>query len=86
MASPVLAEEALYCVDTAATGFKWDEQRRASPAMFKEQRFTVRIESETKRTITETTGLERVMSYECKQRYGGVLDRRTGLPMEDVLV
>jgi len=33
-ASQVLAEEALYCVDTAAVGFMWDRKGEAKPTEF----------------------------------------------------
>src|SRR5262245_60085791 len=72
--SPVLAEEVLYCVDTAVTGFKWDKQKRPSVEHFNPRRFTVRIESETKRWITPTTVGDTGDVYECKQPFKSALE------------
>jgi hypothetical protein len=71
-ASPVLADEVLYCVDTAVTGFKWNQSGQASVAQFKPTRFTIKIVSlsdtdsrvaklyglrgNTKRIVTEMEG------------------------------
>jgi hypothetical protein len=41
--SPVLADEVLYCVDTAVVGFKWDKGGQASVANFEPSRFTIKI-------------------------------------------
>jgi hypothetical protein len=51
-ASPALAEEVLYCVDTAVTGFKWNERGEASTAKFSPGRFTIKIVSDEKRIVT----------------------------------
>ena len=50
--SPVLAEQVLYCVDTAVTGFKWSERGKASVSKFSAERFTVKVVSDTARIIT----------------------------------
>jgi hypothetical protein len=55
-ASPVLAEEVLYCVDTAVAGFKWDKSGQASVAEFKPGRFTIKIVSVTERIVTPMEG------------------------------
>ena len=57
-ASPSLAEEVLYCADTQAIGFFWDKARpeTASVSTFTPGRFTIKVISGTKRTITATSG------------------------------
>jgi hypothetical protein len=55
-ASPVLAEEVLYCVDTEMVGFAWDKAGQARQARFKPDRFTVKLVSDTERIITRMVG------------------------------
>ncbi len=43
VASPVLAEDVLYCTDTAVVGFKWDKDGQASMTRFVDHRFTIKI-------------------------------------------
>ena len=54
-ASPALSEQTLYCTDTDATGFKWEKAEERRLANFKLARFTVKIESESGRTIVQTS-------------------------------
>jgi hypothetical protein len=42
-ASPILADDVLYCSDRDSVGFKWDRSGQASKASFALSRFTVRI-------------------------------------------
>ena len=53
---PVLAEEVLYCVDTLAVGISWDKAGVAAPTGFNAQRYTIKVLSDTKRTIARMTG------------------------------
>jgi hypothetical protein len=55
-ASPAMAQQVLYCVDTQAVGFIWDKPDQARPAAFKEERYTVKVLSETDRIITRMVG------------------------------
>jgi hypothetical protein len=66
--SLAMADEVLYCVETDATGFRWDNQGHATHAAFNPVRFTVKITSETERIITPMTGDIAGFSdrYECK--------------------
>jgi hypothetical protein len=71
--SPVLAEEIFYCNDTATAGFKWDKGEEAIPANFRLSRFTVKIDAETERRITETSEGDTSgypQYYTCKRGYG----------------
>jgi hypothetical protein len=45
-ASPVLAEEVLYCTDTAATGFGWTDSG-AQSYPFRKDRYTIKVMSDT---------------------------------------
>jgi len=54
--SPAMAEEDLYCVDTQAVGFKWDNGRQVWQSAFREDRFTVKVVSDTQRIITKMVG------------------------------
>jgi hypothetical protein len=67
--SPVLAEEMLYCVDTAASGYVWDNRSEAKPTDFTPQRYTIKIVSDTERLITQIAGgpSPRQVQYECQQ-------------------
>jgi hypothetical protein len=51
MTAPAAAEEVLYCTDTDANGFYWDEQLNVKRGPFQLERFTVKVISETKRVI-----------------------------------
>ena len=62
--SPLLADEVLYCTDTDATGFKWDKNGAVSPRHFVEERFTVKIVSDSLRLITPSAGDAAGMSLE----------------------
>jgi hypothetical protein len=55
-ASLVLADEVLYCVDTDATGFVWDNHGKGTRRDFKFERFTVKITSDTGRLIARMVG------------------------------
>jgi hypothetical protein len=55
-ASQVLAEEALYCVDTAAVGFVWDRKGEAKPTEFSPERHNVKVVSDSERLITRIQG------------------------------
>jgi hypothetical protein len=48
--SSVLADEVLYCSDTAATGFVW-EAGSAKSVIFNPERFTIKVRSDTRRVI-----------------------------------
>jgi hypothetical protein len=66
--SPLLADEVLYCTDTASTGFKWDKEGDAArPTRFELQRFTIKVISDTQRTITPMIGdtAGNPFSYSC---------------------
>ncbi len=52
---PTLADEVLYCSDTEAAGFKWEGKEEPRAGNFKLQRFSIKIESDTDRTITQTS-------------------------------
>jgi hypothetical protein len=67
-ASLAMAEEVLYCVETDAAGFKWDNQGHATQRSFTLDRFTVKITSETERIITPMAGdiAGKADQYECK--------------------
>jgi hypothetical protein len=69
-ASPVLAEEVLYCVDTQVVGFVWDKSGEASVIKFRPIRYTIKV-SETERVITRmvsvTAGNPTV--YKCKRPF-----------------
>jgi hypothetical protein len=47
--SQVLAEEAFYCVDTAAVGFVWDRKGEAKPTEFSPERHNVKVVGRTRR-------------------------------------
>jgi hypothetical protein len=68
-ATPLLADEVLYCTDTDATGFKWDKNGAAAHLMFVEERFTVKIISEDQRLITPSIGdtAGRGEGYQCSR-------------------
>jgi len=48
----VLADEVLYCSDTAVTGFLWKENT-ASPQDFTPERFTIKVVSAEKRVVNQ---------------------------------
>ena len=58
LAGPALAEEhVLHCADTDATGFKWQVgQTEPSRGRFLPHRYIVKVLSEERRTVTQTTG------------------------------
>jgi len=70
--APAQAEEVLYCTETGANGFSWDKKspdgRRTH---FNLDRYTVKIISETRRTITAMTGDTKGQArhYSCKRPY-----------------
>jgi hypothetical protein len=66
-APSVLADEVLYCTDTASTGFKWGKNQAAPPTrgLFNEDRFTIKVISETERIITSNDN-PRPTTYECR--------------------
>jgi hypothetical protein len=68
LASPAWAEEILYCSDTVANGFRWDQDEKVKRDGFKPERFTVKVISETKRVISEN-GHE--IGYSCEKKKGG---------------
>jgi hypothetical protein len=51
MATSVLADEVLYCTDTAATGFLW-KNGAASTTDFNPERFTITVKSDALRIVT----------------------------------
>ena len=55
-ASPVLAEEVLYCTDTEVVGFRWDKAGKVSAGKFDTARFTIKVVSSTERTIAQMVG------------------------------
>jgi hypothetical protein len=70
-ASPVLAEEVLYCVDNQAVGFKWDEAGTVRTGSFTVERYTVKLLSDTQRIITRMVGdtAGESTSYTCRRPY-----------------
>ena len=68
-ASPVLAEEMLYCTDTAASGYVWDNRGEAKPMELPPQRYTIKMVSGTERLITQIAGgpSPKQVQYECQQ-------------------
>jgi len=70
--SSALADEVLYCVDTAATGFVW-KNGKATPTPLDPERFTVKVISDHERTITQTVGdiAGLVWEYVCRDSGGG---------------
>jgi hypothetical protein len=65
MASPVLAEEVLYCVDTDAIGFVWDKRGKASRSGFDPKRYTIKVVSNAERHIVDDTGFS--APYKCER-------------------
>ena len=64
------AEEVLYCMEKDSTGFYWNKRAiEGERTGFKLSRYIVNIVSETKRTITPTTGDEKGSSrgYSCRR-------------------
>ena len=55
-ASPVLAEQMLYCTDTDATGFSWPQKGKPRTAKFNPERHTIKVVSDTERIITRMVG------------------------------
>ena len=78
-ASSVLADEVLYCTDTAVTGFQWDKNGAVSPrqGLFKEDRFTIKVVTETERIIIRMVGdtAGKSHQYKCSERppYGQIV-------------
>jgi hypothetical protein len=72
MASPVQAEEVLYCVDMDATGFLWDKDNHASQRNFKLERHTIKVMSDTERLIQRMEGdtAGKTRRYKCRRTYG----------------
>ena len=68
-ASPARAEEMLYCMDTAASGYLWDNRGEAKPSDFPPQRYTIKVVSGTERLITPIAGgpSPKPVQYECQQ-------------------
>ena len=66
IAAPVGAEEVLYCTDTKANGFVWDEKEKSKPTTFRPQRFTMKVISTTTRVIKFQTK-EKSYTYKCKK-------------------
>jgi hypothetical protein len=62
--SQVLGEERLYCRDTAAIGFYWDINHKASPTDFAQELFTIKVVSEHERYITDQKGVP--VPYSCR--------------------
>jgi hypothetical protein len=55
-ASLAMADEVLYCTDTHATGFRWDQAGNANSARFNEERYTMKVISDTERVISDMSG------------------------------
>jgi hypothetical protein len=51
-ASQLLAEELLYCADTAIVGFMWDRKGEAKSTEFNRERHSVKVVSDSERLIT----------------------------------
>jgi hypothetical protein len=70
-ASPVVAEEVLYCVDTDAVGFAWGKDGDAKSSKFISERHTVKVVSDTGRLITRMQGdtAGTTEEYECKLKF-----------------
>jgi len=70
---PALAEErVLYCAETASAGFIWDEGKTEGRLTgFTASRYVVKVLSETKRTVTKTTGdtAGHTVTYTCRKAY-----------------
>ncbi|MFZ0423965.1 MAG: hypothetical protein WAL80_13905 [Xanthobacteraceae bacterium] len=69
--SAACAEEVVYCIDTDATGFKWDEHGQAAPQQFARDRYTIRILSDTDRIISRMDGDRAGVGYRyvCRRPY-----------------
>jgi len=63
----VMAEEVLYCTDTAANGFRFNKDGNAKATQFKPSRFTVKVLSENKRLIQSDDWPEPI-PYTCFKR------------------
>lgn len=70
-ATRAFAQEVLYCVDTNATGFKWDEHGTAAPQQFPHDRYTIKVLSDTDRIITRMDGSRAGGGYHyaCRRPY-----------------
>jgi len=55
-ASPVMAEDVLYCTDTEVVGFGWDKAGKVSRGKFDTTRFTIKVVSSTERIIAQMEG------------------------------
>jgi hypothetical protein len=55
-ASLAMADQVVYCTDTAVNGFKWDNAGNAHPGRYEGARFTVKVISDTQRTIAYMAG------------------------------
>src|SRR6516225_4454760 len=55
-ASLAMADEVLYCTDTDGIGFKWDNTGKVSSGKFNQDRFTVKVISDTQRVIARMVG------------------------------
>jgi hypothetical protein len=55
--APASAEQILYCTDTAGTGFTWfGNNQQGRQGKFVEERYTVKVLSESERMITRMVG------------------------------
>jgi hypothetical protein len=63
----VMADEVLYCADTAVVGFKWDNTGKAATTKFTNGRYTVEVISNAGRAITPVVGdtAGRSRNYTC---------------------
>jgi hypothetical protein len=61
---PTAQAAVLYCVDTDATGFVW-EHGKVLQRLFYQERFTVKVLSDTKRIIMRGETAKRVLVLQC---------------------
>jgi hypothetical protein len=76
--STVLADDVLYCTDTAVTGFKWPTNGSPTSGSFREERFTIKVVSDEARVIASMVGttVGRAIGFECKRFLPGVIPER----------
>jgi hypothetical protein len=55
-ASLAMADEVMYCADTGVVGFRWDDTGKVDIGKFPQDRYTVKVISNTERVITQMTG------------------------------
>jgi hypothetical protein len=65
MASPSLAQEVLYCTDTASTGFGWTDSGAQSYPFIK-SRYTVKVVSDIERVIARMPD-NNAVQYKCER-------------------